>query len=365
MKKKPLVNLEAISKQFYGEFVLNHINLSIHHHEFITLLGPSGCGKSTLLRLIAGLDQPSSGRIILNDQDITALPPNERPVNMVFQSYALFPHLTVFENVAFGLRCRRIMDAEKVHRVLRMVKLEAFKDRKPHQLSGGQQQRVAVARAVVNEPKVLLLDEPLSALDYRLRKTMRSELKALQRQLGITFIFVTHDQEEALSMSDRIVVMNPSGHIEQIGTPRHIYEHPANMYVATSIGEVNVFSTTVVNRQDSKIDVDIENKRYTLETKQAFQVGQPLKLVVRPEDLKSWDIHETTESEREMMFPATVEQVVYKGSTVDLVLRTQSGKRLSTTEFFDENDEDLDFRIGETVWVEWPKGWEVIFPDEN
>ena len=218
----PLVQLAGIRKCFDGKEVIPQLDLTINNGEFLTLLGPSGCGKTTVLRLIAGLETVDSGCIMLDNEDITHVPAENRYVNTVFQSYALFPHMTVFENVAFGLRMQKTPAAEITPRVmeaLRMVQLETFAQRKPHQLSGGQQQRVAIARAVVNKPRLLLLDESLSALDYKLRKQMQNELKALQRKLGITFVFVTHDQEEALTMSDRIVVMR-DGRIEQDGTPR-------------------------------------------------------------------------------------------------------------------------------------------------
>ena len=209
-KAKPVIELRSIGKEYDGEAIIKDFNLSINHGEFITILGPSGCGKTTILRLIAGFEELNGGQIILDGQDISQVPAEQRPVNTVFQSYALFPHLTIFENVAFGLRMQKVPNSEikpRVLEALRMVQLEEFAERKPAQLSGGQQQRVAIARAVVNKPKVLLLDESLSALDYNLRKQMQNELKALQRQLGITFIFVTHDQEQALRMSDRIIVL--------------------------------------------------------------------------------------------------------------------------------------------------------------
>lgn len=224
----PVVCLTQIRKSFDGKAIINDLDLTINHGEFLTILGPSGCGKTTVLRLIAGLEEVDSGQVVLDGEEITHLPAEQRHVNTVFQSYALFPHMTVFENVAFGLRMQKTPRDEITPRVmdaLRMVQLDEMAQRRPHQLSGGQQQRVAIARAVVNKPRVLLLDESLSALDYKLRKQMQNELKALQRKLGITFIFVTHDQEEALTMSDRIVVMR-DGRIEQDGTPREIYEEP-------------------------------------------------------------------------------------------------------------------------------------------
>ena len=229
-----IIILEDIAQSFGDAEVLSDINLSIRNSELLTFLGPSGCGKTTLLRLIAGFETPTRGRIMIAGKDVCGLPPNHRKVNTVFQSYALFPHMTVFDNVAFGLKMSRAPKLEisqRVSQILKMVELEFMADRKPHQLSGGQQQRVAIARAVVNNPLVLLLDEPLSALDAKLRKQMQQDLKHLQRRLGITFVFVTHDQQEALSISDRLVVMH-NGRIEQVGTPSEIYENPVSMRVA-------------------------------------------------------------------------------------------------------------------------------------
>jgi spermidine/putrescine transport system ATP-binding protein len=365
--KNTIVEMRNIDKYFQDLQVLNQINLEVLSGEFLTLLGPSGCGKSTLLRLISGFETPSSGSILINGCDVKNVPPEERYVNIVFQNYALFPHMTVFDNVAFGLRCKHVPKdeiEERVSRVLRTVRMEHLWTRKPHQLSGGQQQRVAMARAIVNEPIVLLLDEPLSALDHALRKNMQVELKALQRQLGITFIFVTHDQEEALSMSDRVVVMQ-DGRIDQVGTQREVYEKPSSLYVAEFVGETNIFDSDVVSVDDKKMVVDIEGRYFTLNNTKNFQPGQKLHIVVRPEDLKSFSGNEVTEEEKGKMLIATVEQVIYKGSTVDLLLRTQGDKRLSTTEFFNEEDEDLDFRRGETVWVEWTSGWEVALLNEK
>ena len=250
--RSPLVQLVGIRKDFDGKTVISDLDLTINNGEFLTLLGPSGCGKTTVLRLIAGLENVDAGQIHLENEDITQVPAEDRHVNTVFQSYALFPHMTVDATVPFRLRLPKTPASEipaRVHDALRMVQLEEFAQRKPHQLSGGQQQRVAIARAVVNKPSLLLLDESLSALDYKLRKQMQNELKALQRKLGITFVFVTHDQEEALTMSDRIVVMR-DGKIEQDGTPREIYEEPKNLFVASFIGETNIFNATIIELLD-------------------------------------------------------------------------------------------------------------------
>ncbi|MBG3877998.1 polyamine ABC transporter ATP-binding protein, partial [Desulfovibrio oxamicus] len=236
-----IIELRGVTKTFEDTVALDSIDLTIRNGEFLTLLGPSGCGKTTILRLLSGFEQPTSGEVRINGQVVNRVPPEQRQVNTVFQNYALFPHMTVRDNVAFGLKMQGVAADETARRVLdalRMVHLENFADRKPRQLSGGQQQRVAIARAVINNPLVLLLDEPFSALDFKLRKQMQLEIKHLQRQLGITFVFVTHDQEEAFAMSDRVVVMN-EGRIEQIGAPKEIYEEPANMYVARFVGDIN------------------------------------------------------------------------------------------------------------------------------
>ena len=238
-----LIRLERITKKFGDHVIIPSLDLTIHDGEFLTLLGPSGCGKTTLLRMIAGLETPTTGKVILDGQDITKLPPYKRNVNMALQNYALFPHMTVAENIRFGLKMKKVPTEEtedRINQVLYLTQLEELRNRYPSQMSGGQQQRVAIARALVNNPKVLLLDEPLGALDYQLRKKLQLELKNLQRGLGLTFIFVTHDQEEALTMSDRIVIMN-EGVIQQDGDPNGIYHHPHNTFVARFIGESNFF----------------------------------------------------------------------------------------------------------------------------
>lgn len=362
-----LIQIKNISKFFENTPTLQDINLDIRNGEFLTLLGPSGCGKTTLLRMLSGFIQPDHGAIYLNGKDMAELAPEQRHINMVFQSYALFPHMSVFENVAFGPRCKNWPNAEieqKVMEALQMVKLADLAQRKPQQLSGGQQQRVAIARAVVNQPWVLLLDEPLSALDYSLRKSMRIELKELQRRLGITFIFVTHDQEEALSMSDRVVIMN-HGHIEQIGTPRDVYEKPHNLFVAQFVGEANIFESEVLEANEQTITVQVEGKALQLSNKQNINANQKLSILVRPEDIRVWTSKEIDEDDKAIMLPGIVEQVIYKGSTVDLMVRLNSGQLIAATEFFDEDDEKLDYKIGEKVWAYWIPGWEVIFINDK
>ncbi|MHA0856313.1 ABC transporter ATP-binding protein [Paenibacillus sp. CMAA1364] len=241
-----MIELIDIEKEFEGQAVVHPLSLNIQEGEFLTLLGPSGCGKTTILRMIAGFVQPSKGEIILAGKNVTDDPPNARDLNLVFQHYALFPHMTVEENIAFGLKMKKVPKDEQKERIaeaVHMTQLTALTARYPHQLSGGQQQRVAIARAIVNKPKVLLLDEPLGALDLQLRKNLQTELKHLQRTLGITFVYVTHDQEEAMMMSDRIVIMN-NGRIEQIGSPKEVYDSPRTLFAATFIGENNIFTSS-------------------------------------------------------------------------------------------------------------------------
>ena len=295
-----IIELQNVTKYYDDNLVIDNVSLYVNKGEFITFLGPSGCGKTTTLRMIAGFDLPTSGKILLNGKDISLLPPNKRPVNTVFQRYALFPHLNVFENVAFGLRCKRVENKyqndkgdtyvkreklskkeieEKVKKALELVDLVGFEKRSISTLSGGQQQRIAIARAVVNEPEILLLDEPLGALDLKMRKEMQIELKEIHRRLGITFIYVTHDQEEALTMSDTIVVMS-DGVVQQIGTPKGIYDEPANTFVADFIGESNIFNGTVV------ADKKVRFCGTTFDCLDEFEINERVDVVVRPEDIR-------------------------------------------------------------------------------
>lgn len=320
----PIVRLSGVSKDFGNSEVLKHIDLDVYEGEFLTLLGPSGCGKTTTLRLIAGFESPSEGRVFLQQADVTGLPPYKRDVNTVFQSYALFPHMNVFDNVAFGLVEKKVPKPEikeRVERMLDLVQLKNFGKRRPRQMSGGQRQRVAIARALVNNPKVLLLDEPLGALDLKLRKQMQSELKHLQQKLGITFIYVTHDQEEALTMSDRIAVMN-NGVIEQIGTAQEIYEHPKTKFVAAFIGESNIIEASVTKIDGDLIELTAENgvvhARGT-----GFVQDEMIYISIRPENTKY-----SAKPVENFRLRGIVKEYVYVGSLIKIVVVLPNGQRL-------------------------------------
>lgn len=283
---KRLIDLQHITKSFDGQMVLDDLNLYIRENEFLTLLGPSGCGKTTTLRIIGGFETPDNGTVIFDGKDITTLSPNERQLNTVFQKYALFPHMSIAENIAFGLKIKKKSKAyidDKIKYALKLVNLDGFEKRSIDSLSGGQQQRIAIARAIVNEPKVLLLDEPLGALDLKLRQDMQYELIRLKNELGITFIYVTHDQEEALTMSDTIVVMN-QGYIQQIGTPQDIYNEPTNAFVADFIGESNIIDGTMLEDRLVKI-LDVKFPCVD----EGFGKNTPVDVVIRPEDVELVD----------------------------------------------------------------------------
>ena len=283
MNENLIVSLKDIVVEFDGQKVLDGLSLDIHDKEFVTFLGPSGCGKTTTLRVIAGFVTPKSGNVFFDGKDIANMPPYKRPVNTVFQKYALFPHLNVFENVAFGLRLKKMTEDEirpKVLEMLEIVGLKGFERRSIYQLSGGQQQRVAIARSLVNQPRVLLLDEPLGALDLKLRKEMQLELKRLQREMNITFVYVTHDQEEALTMSDTVVVMS-GGKIQQIGSPQDIYNEPKNAFVARFIGDSNIVDGVMLK----DFLVNFGGHDFTC-VDRGFKVNEPVQVVIRPEDVR-------------------------------------------------------------------------------
>lgn len=366
LAQKPIIELRSLTKRYGEKTILDGLDLTINDGEFLTILGPSGCGKTTVLRLIAGFEEATDGSIVLDGQEVSEIPAEQRPVNTVFQSYALFPHMTIFDNVAFGLRMQKVPEAQikpRVMEALKMVRLEEMATRKPSQLSGGQQQRIAIARAVVNQPKVLLLDESLSALDYKLRKEMQHELKQLQRQLGITFIFVTHDQEEALTMSDRIIVMN-KGKVQQDGTPKEIYEDPSNLFVARFIGEINVFDATVIERvSETRVKANVEGRICEIKTELPVKAGQLLKVLLRPEDIV---IEELDENESSKAIIGHVSDRTYKGMTLESnIVLDHNQMKVLVSEFFNEDDPHIDHSVGQKVALTWHEGWEVVLNDET
>ena len=321
LEKTSIISLQNIAVSFDGETVLKDFNLSIDDGEFVTLLGPSGCGKTTTLRIIGGFVRPDSGDVFFNGKKITDLPPHRREVNTIFQKYALFPHLNVYDNVAFGMRVHKKSEREirtKVGEMLNMVNLNGFEHRNVNLLSGGQQQRVAIARALANEPKVLLLDEPFGALDLKLRKDMQVELKKIQQQTGITFLFVTHDQEEALSMSDEVVVMD-KGNIQQIGTPLDIYNEPKNAFVADFIGESNILDG--IMRED--YFAEFSGKKFRCVDK-GFRQNEPVDVVIRPEDV---DIVPPDENH----LTGVVQNVTFKGVFYEIIVDVQGFKWMIQT----------------------------------
>lgn len=367
-QKPVLLQIRHLSKSYGDTQILQNINLDIYDGEFLTLLGPSGCGKTTLLRLIGGFELPNAGSLQLEGVDIAGLPAEKRPINTVFQQYALFPHMNVYDNIAYGLKLKGVPKTEidqRVREALAMVQLDHTINRRPQDLSGGQQQRIAIARAVVNRPKMLLLDEPLSALDAKLREQMQSELKRLQRELGITFVFVTHDQQEALSMSDRIAVMK-NGVFQQIDTPIGIYESPANLFTASFIGETNLFKGKVLEVNPASIQVEVVEQndsfhpiRELPRPKFDVQVGQNVNLLLRPEDIRVYYTHEGHEG-----LIGNVIDSAYKGSTLDSVIRLKNGNIVKTSEYFNEDDPNFNYKLGQEVRIDWVDGWEWILPDE-
>ena len=321
------LELKNLKKSFApGEAVLQGINLTIRQGELVTLLGASGCGKTTTLRIIAGLEQPDSGSVWLEGQDVTALEPNQRDVNTVFQNYALFPHMNVADNIGYGLKIRKAPKAEikkKVKEMLELVQLEGYEKRKPSELSGGQKQRVAIARALANNPRVLLLDEPLGALDLQLRRTMQLELKRLQKKLGITFIYITHDQEEAINMSDRIVVMN-QGQFEQIGTPDEIYNHPKTSYVAACVGNANILKGIVAEKNGHHIKVKLGDEVASIDTEEKVNVGENVTVALRGEHIlleENGDLH------------ATVKEKNFAAGQLRVLLTLPNGDEVTASRF--------------------------------
>lgn len=356
--KVPIVQLKGITKFFDNQQILKPIDLDIYEGEFLTLLGSSGCGKTTTLRIIAGFEEPDEGRVLLEGKDVTDLPPYKRNVNTVFQSYALFPHMNVFDNVAFGLVEKKVPKAEIKKRVLEaldMVQLNKFEKRKPSQLSGGQKQRVAIARAIVNNPKVLLLDEPLGALDLKLRKQMQLELKHLQKRLGITFIYVTHDQEEALTMSDRIVIMD-KGHFEQIGTSKEIYEQPKTKFVADFIGESNIFEASIEKTEEEKLTLMLENG-HADGIGTGFKKDEIVYVCVRPENTRL-----TKEKVDGFTIKGRIRDHIYVGSSMKTVVDLPNEMEVKIS----HHPDDVTYPVGDLVTIYWdPKKAVIMHTTED
>ena len=349
---EPIISIRNITKRFGPVAAVDNVSFDIAQNEFFALLGPSGCGKTTLLRMIAGLETPTEGEIIIDGQDMAFIPPNQRPVNMVFQSYAVFPHMSVRDNVEYGLKVVGTPRAETRQRAedaLAMVKLKELAERKPDQLSGGQRQRVALARALVKRPKVLLLDEPLSALDAKLREQMQLELTRLQKTVGITFIIVTHDQDEALSMANRIAVMN-AGRVSQIATPSELYEHPSNRFVADFIGKVNLIEARI-DRSKGKSIVLSAKGLGSIEIPSDKSVTGDVTLAVRPEKLKLSALQPKTENVIAMK--GKVRDVAYYGDTSHVVVTAEPGMDLSINIQNDSRLGGSTMKQGQDVWVSW------------
>ncbi|MCU1465999.1 MAG: hypothetical protein JWM72_1927 [Actinomycetia bacterium] len=361
------VGLYGVTKRFGDLVAVDDVTIAVGRGEFFSMLGPSGCGKTTSLRMIAGFEEPDRGRVELTGRDIVGVPPYKRNVNTVFQSYALFPHLTVADNVAFGLRRKKVSKSDvrdRVKRYLDLVQLNGYDDRRPSQLSGGQQQRVALARALVNEPAVLLLDEPLGALDLKLRKQMQLELMRIQREVGVTFVYVTHDQEEALVMSDRLAVMS-QGKVEQVGYPEDIYERPATRFVAGFIGTSNIIEAAVTGRIGDFLEVEAapgDRLLVPAPTDRSVSPGDRLSFTVRPEKLRVVAESEIV-ADRLCTVSGTVVDVVYQGVSTQLVIRTESG---TTLVVFRQNSERVsDAGVpGTRTRIVWDPEFNVVLANE-
>jgi len=347
--QKVIVNLENFSKSYGNKKIIDNINLEVYEGEFLTLLGSSGCGKTTILRAISGLDNPTSGKVFIDGEDVTFVEARKRQVNTIFQNYALFPLMSIEQNVAFGLKMQKVAKDEinkRVKKMLKLVHLEGYEKRKPKQLSGGEQQRVAIIRGLINNPKVLLLDEPLSALDLKLRKKMQIELKSLQQKLGITFIYVTHDQDEAMQMSDRIVVLK-DGKIKQIGTPTEVYEHPKSLYVADFLGEANIFSAKTLKNNLALIndeEVVLENK----------PENKDINIIVRPENIK---LSKTLKKEN--CFKAVITNLIYDGAFTKIHLKWQNYEVKAIV-----SGNDKLYKIGQELYFYWTREDAIVLGKE-
>ena len=360
---EPIVSIRNVSKKFPGNVIaVDNVSIDIAPNEFFALLGPSGCGKTTLLRMISGLETPTSGQIYIGNEDMALTPPNKRPTNMVFQSYAVFPHMTVEQNVAYGLKVTGVESSEIKRRVaegLEMVKLSHLAARKPDQMSGGQRQRVALARALVKRPKVLLLDEPLSALDAKLRDEMRLELTRLQENVGITFIIVTHDQDEALSMASRIAVMD-KGAVIQIATPSELYEHPKSRFVADFIGKVNLIDAKVLGQKGNAVTCEAKGLG-AMELPCDRKVGSGVAIAVRPEKLKI--TRDRPKGAKLISLEGTVRDVAYFGDTSHIVIEGRDGLDLSVNVQNDSRAGGSGVERGQKVWVHWAPEDSIILTE--
>ena len=360
MSKKEIC-IKGLNKSFDGEKILDNINLKIKEGEFFSILGPSGCGKTTLLRILAGFINPDKGSVYLGDREISKLPPNLRPINTIFQKYALFPHLTVFENIAFPLRLQKKNEeyiTGKVHKMLKLIDLEGHENKKPSQLSGGQQQRVSIARALVNKPDVLLLDEPLSALDAKLRQNLLIELDNIHDEVGITFIFITHDQQEALSISDRIAVMN-KGKVLQVGTPAEVYEAPADIFVADFIGENNFIEGKVISIEDDShatlLNDDCGKIHFEMDRK--VKIGDHIILSIRPEKIRVTKKQPINDKNRFNTLKVYVDEVIYSGFQSKYFTWVNKNKKFPVKAFKQHaiyfEDDDTSVKWDEEAYISW------------
>lgn len=355
--KKVIVRLENFSKSYGEKEVIKSLDLDIYEGEFLTLLGSSGCGKTTILRSVSGLDTPTTGKVYIDGEDVTNVEPPKRQVNTIFQNYALFPLMTIEDNIAFGLKMKKVPKKQiqkRVKDMLELVHLEGYEKRKPKDLSGGEQQRVSIVRGLINNPKVLLLDEPLSALDLKLRKKMQIELKQLQRKLGITFIYVTHDQDEALSMSDRIVVLR-DGRIEQIGSPVEVYENPESLYVADFLGEANVFNGKICSIEDNKYTLRTEEGKEIQFINGNFEKRDKVNLIIRPENVK---ISKTVKKGN--CLKAKIYEQVYDGAFTKILMHVDGNIVKSII-----SGNDKLYNRGDEVYIYWDIEDAIVLGDKN
>ena len=353
---KEIVSLENISKCYIKDkYVIKDFSFKVFEGEFLTILGSSGCGKTTVLRMISGLEMVSGGKIYLDGEDVTHLDASKRPVNTVFQNFALFPHMTIEENIGYGLKMKKVSKKEikqRVTEMLELVQLSGYEKRKPNQLSGGEQQRVAIARGLINKPKVLLLDEPLSSLDLKLKKQMQVELKRLQKKLGITFIYVTHAQDEALTMSDRIIIFK-DGHIEQVGTPQDIYHRPSSLFVADFIGDSNIFSGVVVKKTPNYVTLCLKQHDFVKVRNNCFDLEDKVFMIVRPED-----IH-VSKKEHDHLLEAKVRDVIYNGTFIRLIA-VYERKEIKINVEVDE-----EYHKGDIIYLDIDSEWVALIGSDQ